>query len=1354
MNTRGTTGYKIGFKNGMQKDISFSKYPKDSYFEAHNFSMYLNKEGSTFNIENVDGHLKKASIDVNVDIFNVLYAVETIDSILLFFQITTSKLFYIFRIKKDILTDNSSRKPVIEIGEYFTADSSSGVIYKESMSSLITVEFAKYNYESESVQKIYWKDDTGFRHLNIQNTNTNVLKDIEADSTYTYTTTLFEKAVFEDFIQGNLKNGAYFYTYQLYSVNGLESSFAPLSDVVYITDNFFTSDYKKISGGDVGVTSSLGVYGSISNIDTSKFNRIRIVSVFYASKQSIPEIKIIAEKIICDTIYFSDVGTFIGTLSPEDIVFRNVILNPNTIADKDGYLFIGSIDKKDYFDLDEWVIENDPDNDGVYEDLDGNKFWEARAFSFGFDGTNFTQTLTDNTLSQVDISYTGSGAIYPYHSNNTTDLSIKHNCTYTGIQNLRDTHCHAYKRNEDGINEVDFGLNPNDSIFNGRYRYGAYGVNIECSFFTDSINLNGTIDKSEAAGDIVSPLKDGGFFNDYTNPSNTQYLAIPYDEVERYGIQFREESTGRLSYVKWIIDLRSPHPACFQNADEDSSIAIVRTWAKDSPTNVDLVLYLKFKIRNLPSGLSWRIVRVPKEVESDYSNKTVGLYSDIYKRTGQDAWYSLIYPRTGDWEERPYCSYTNDIGIFTSPEICLNSYLQNNIEKFNYDDLYITSFGFFGFPQTLEFEFDVSTWRFSGTNLLNWFTPPHKFFRSITTSVETLGTDFIKYLEAPIFTDGFMTDQTRISLIETSDIDTDHYYNNGVLGYNIYNPEWVECWSRGGRRLLISGKNYYGIRGIRSFSGDCSPFMLAIKQENFQSRYGGHSYTDRSYNIYNPVSNFTTNTDNIKVYGDHYFGIFEYLNGFPGNREHIPDPDWTSNAEEGFFGMNIWWYPTISRHNINYLGKELWRKLVNKKLPSNILLSEEAGVKTREFDNTVYTKTQEDEYYKYNDVYELNKASLEIAVSRPFDFNNDSSKLEITHSNYKIHKEYTDSWLKYINNHSIELKSEYGLLVNIFNFKGTLFFVQEKGFGKLYALERQNAINNTNSITIAKGAVLEGFQMLETNYGATNKKHCTQSDDYIYIYSSNRKSIILFDGNNSINLGEQLSMGSFIMSLDIQELIFDFNTYTLIIYYKEGASYKYLLYNEKLKIFMSTSDSAFVKHFHINNNLFLTYPNESEDAIDIYEYGKGSKGKFFGTPQDSYITFLINPTQTHPFIMEYIDFLIDVIDKGEYIQIADMDLGESSRIKGINALINSIEIFNSYQRTVISSPKRIKEEVKQTYRKLRFNDFRIQDSSDTRTPPDKFIDYFIKIKITFNNDNGFRLVLHDLISHFKPSYVI
>ena len=66
MDTKGTTGFKLGFKKGMSKDISFSSYPTDSYYEAENFNMYLNKEGSIFNIENADGNEKKLVFNIGI----------------------------------------------------------------------------------------------------------------------------------------------------------------------------------------------------------------------------------------------------------------------------------------------------------------------------------------------------------------------------------------------------------------------------------------------------------------------------------------------------------------------------------------------------------------------------------------------------------------------------------------------------------------------------------------------------------------------------------------------------------------------------------------------------------------------------------------------------------------------------------------------------------------------------------------------------------------------------------------------------------------------------------------------------------------------------------------------------------------------------------------------------------------------------------------------------------------------------------------------------------------------------------------------------------------------------------------
>ncbi len=1367
------------FTGGINRDASFSHYNKSTYFETRNFKMYSNKEGSFFNLENIDGTVLRINL---LNIVKILHIVETSDSIVLFLKVNyTPANFVIFRINKNKLKGGNSSfniKKFVQDNEYYhsNVDINSrnyevGLVFycKFSSAKDIAVKEAIYNYETSKVEKIYWVDNSNFRHLNIVNSKYNDLENLTLEETLTYSKEINEPAEFKDFTSGSLKNGAYFYTYQLYNINGSETSFAPLSDVVYVTDRFSKSDYKLISGGKVGENSGRGVVGSVSNIDTSKFSRIRIVSVYYPSKNSNPQINIIEEKPVSNTLTFSDSGTSLGALSPEELIFRNVIINPGILGEKDNYLFVANVNKKDYFDVDEWIKENDSDNNGFFTDDDGNEFWESRAFSFGFRGGSsevFSQTIYDedgdnsielyssSTYSSGEyIKYNISGDSFPVYYNKTSYIKKTHDCIYDGIKDLKDTNCRAWQcSNSDTMNEVSFGLHPLSSSNNFRKYYGGIGYNISYKFKTHTINLNSDeLDHSVLTNDIVSPETDAnGFFNDYTNPNNNSKLAIPYDEVERYGIQFLENATGRVSYVKWIGDIRSPEPNSFISDGSGSGSghdAIVRTWDSDAPTNAVKVLYLEFEVNNVPSGLSWRIVRVPKEAESDYSNKAVGPYAPIdikpYEAgviTKSHSRYYYGYPHQDvlqlDGSDLPVGGLgptaNNTVkfstpGAIISPDLFLDFSKMKSLEDDT--DMFLRSFGllthYYGDDVTVHA--DSNDYKCRVFKYTNWLTLEKETASSIASNLtnETTGSlyssKFIKCANPKDSYRDFIEDISDLST-PTTPIRYSHYIIYDYVGRNesyYYNTDVQDGehdHSLAGSRLIVSPKDVLST----NFDGDYTAEIKALKKENYAIRYGGSSYEDKTFNIYNPVSKFISNNSSVNVYGDYYFGIFEHLNG-------VMDDETNSSVKR----TSINWFPAISRKNFNFLSGDLFRKKVNKELYQSANLHENKGIYSR---NTSVSVMQDEDFYAYNDAYEINRSLLDIALPKPFDLVEDNSALEVIHSNLKIPGEYTDSWIKFINNKRITLDSSKGDLINMIRFRDRLYYFQTKSFGTFYINERQTSINNQSSITIARGNVLEGYQVIDNNSGITDRNHVTVSDRGIYWIDYNRGEFRFYDGKVSTDIGDRLSIGSLIKDICVSDnkikLYFDFTQNELYInVYNEEDSY-FIIYNENYQKVTGMIDSGDIKFFSSDNKP-LMYKSENNQGY-VYSMNDGPKCYILGDHKNSSITLIVNPYGANNHIYEVFEALLTVINNdGTYYDGNTLDV------------IKSIEVSNSYQESVtINSP----EDFTTIFRKIRTN--LIYDSNN-----DKFKDYFTKVKVNFEKfgKKGSyieRILINEIVSYF------
>ena len=233
-------------------------------------------------------------------------------------------------------------------------------------------------YQDESNGKVFFVDGINtLKHINILDPNSLALPVSFIDTAPSVSFT--QPKVKEVIKGGELRSGVIQYSYQLFNQGGTETSFAPASGLVHLTDSeefeIYNSAYK---GKEAGVNVNKSVVITIDNIDLS-FDYIRFISIYYSSQEGAPEITILDEKVIppSGSIEFTDTGNAIGVYAVAQYNTTGTrVMIPNTITSKNGYLVAANI-KEEYFDIDETT------------------YWDARAYRwngvgyFRADGTDY-----------------------------------------------------------------------------------------------------------------------------------------------------------------------------------------------------------------------------------------------------------------------------------------------------------------------------------------------------------------------------------------------------------------------------------------------------------------------------------------------------------------------------------------------------------------------------------------------------------------------------------------------------------------------------------------------------------------------------------------------------------------------------------------------------------------------------------------------------------------------------------------------------------------------------------------------------------------------------------------------------
>lgn len=382
------------YSQGMNKDISYNEYPNTCFFDAHNLRLITSDSSGLSNDALATPKGNAASFTLPNSGILLGHIVLRDYLIVLAHAAGQAKPDRIYKIALSKLKTASNL--TINNNYYWLDPANNYLVYWENLNFNLSNPIRVVgNYENATTQKIYWVDGlNSLRHINtIYNsvynkldTMSSNLLDILPDNTYgTYT--------LSESLGGNLTSGRIQYSYQLYSVAGTETMFAPPSSLYNLTSSSVSDDINFV-GTDIGIEVGKNITISISLPSGTSliFNRIRLVALQYEEYNDTPVIRVITEQALStDSPSFIDYGNSIGELVLEEFqVIRNDIV-PTTIESKNNYLFASNLTEQ-FFDLDE-----------VVEDLGIAKtYFDSRAYRWRYCTTGSTisgtQELVTSTL--------------------------------------------------------------------------------------------------------------------------------------------------------------------------------------------------------------------------------------------------------------------------------------------------------------------------------------------------------------------------------------------------------------------------------------------------------------------------------------------------------------------------------------------------------------------------------------------------------------------------------------------------------------------------------------------------------------------------------------------------------------------------------------------------------------------------------------------------------------------------------------------------------------------------------------------------------------------------------------------
>lgn len=665
------------FIKGMNMDADVSMIQEGAYRYAENVRVVTNDSGTTGVLQNIEGFQQVT--DTTIKNTEVILGVASIRN---YAVVLTRDGSYnaVYRY------DFSASKLVPTVTGVLLADLS------------ITTEVDMViNYEADDIIKIYFTDGKSpLKVINIMSTeySGNTLltaKDFE----------ILPKAYLPPMNILSLDSGALYggviqYCYQLFNVNGTESTLSPLTPLIHLTSSRTESNGKVYKGLLSNQNSGKSVKVKASDIGTN-FNKARIISIHYFDNNSLPSICVVDEiDVDSDSVYYEDRG---GTILNE--------LTVGQFNDMIGYDFIASnVEKLNNILFASNIQENTWDVD-----------YDARAYRC--DQTGTVRLLDNSTLNPLTFAVTSLTAstvpethdcINPYNSVELSSMVSTEDCQYTQVSSG------VYAKGGKGVN-VSYRLVTSDLLEDDSAIAGTTSNGIP--LFQNNLNL-GIVPRTVSGLSIHKKLLDGTDtreFESFTDLSHSRlmnyadpFIAAKYkgytrDEVYRFGLVMYNDKHIPTP-VHWIGDIRMPHASDINYYPFTNNMSIYSSinTAEGPYTLLSHPLGIQFSIANLPAEVkAVEIVRcerttADKTVLMQGAISKVGNYKHSSGKDGSDSagsrdirpytymtyahyFGSKVHAPDDDWDDhdfddgmRPPLSQAQSDSYynFISPEVCVN----------------------------------------------------------------------------------------------------------------------------------------------------------------------------------------------------------------------------------------------------------------------------------------------------------------------------------------------------------------------------------------------------------------------------------------------------------------------------------------------------------------------------------------------------------------------------------------------------------------------------------------------------------------------------------------------------------
>lgn len=1180
------------FVQGMDCDTDITMLPNQRYRYAENIRVITNDEGTSGVLQGIEG-VKKYISKLPSD--ETVIGTTTIDKYAVIVTVKTGGYNKIYRVT-----------------DFQNAELTSDVVLKGYLGLCTDLTVTPNislvaNYESDEVIKIYFTDGaSSVKMFNImdsryQDTSSGLI-DSNGDIINTLALDITPGCTLPPFNLvnvgiGNLPAGMVQYCYQLFNLQGTETTTSPLSSIVHLTassTNQSTQDYE----GSYPNTSSNKSISLSTDLITKDFERCRIIRILYLTNNDIPTFTVVDEIEILpsqSSITYTDTGnSYMADITVDEF---------NSLT---GYQFIGTTLAKMQNRLFVANITEDTWNPGDYD---------ARAYRCNPSGTvQLNSSSNTNNLS------------FNIDSLTSTTVPKEHDCinpyNLTEYNSSSSSSIYAYGISRGGSRVLGgHGLNIDYEFVTASVKLAKESFNNDCSMNVTSESMTYmNIDIQNQTSDDTIWLGDNTTVNRIPNYADpyiaSHFKSYQRDEIYRFGIIFYNNK-GIPSPVYWIGDIKTPH------ATQMPPFELISNTVYGRP------LGIKFTVRNVPVGaVSYEIVRCDRtENDRTVVMQVVGSRVYEYKILENQDYVSRGSELSSSLEMRPTPFFTNfnrniqvrdrnngtsDVNYseqvqnyfrLVSPEICVQ---KEDIEAYLKDSAYLDCIGSLYSYITNDDDTaqagSIAVFATANKTMLpdgstyNWDQKSHvnldgsTYYIKFPTGTQENGPE-IGYMAgvAKYYNMKYNSTVTAGSSasIQNARYATDIPYNavGDVSAYRIsigdrtYTNYAMSGFTKNDTQVIMGAAGpcviaqvnnvnnvnidtLYPPSGVNGMSALSAVYVFNVKR-NVVSAYGGNTYVSRQNSVYIPTNSYVRMTGsssytNYTFGGDVFLGMLDYPNMFIFQGNDVA----SYQRRKAFLASYI---PFETSVNTNLLNGDMVYKTYayGNFLDAHLQL---------DIQQTQSYHVQDRPYYVYNAVYSSQQGSKQFVPKSIYAKDNVHTSNRIMVSQAKINNEILDNWCVFRAADYLDVDNQYGGITNLKVFKDRLFYFQDTAVGIASANERSLITDdNNNQLVLGTGGILSRFDYVTILNGSSiqNDRSIMNSDNVMYWYDYDKNEICAYNGQVNI-LSKEKNVQSYLNEMYDQK-----RNVNLAFYDKKynEAWFKFydksLIFNEQLGRFTS-----------------------------------------------------------------------------------------------------------------------------------------------------------------------------------------